>query len=219
MRRAAFLAVVVALSIGAADDDARAVLDRTKTTTATFASYDWMTGRDEKGLGSGMWVAEFHSGDWYRGESAVVRVIVNCRTHEGYSFNVASGELRRDDTLYAGDCGIATGGSIESVERLPTIAKSAFGTLDVIKVTDASRVRYYQVDKRGVIIRSNWTARDGSAYPCVQAEPIARLTTLPAGEIFTKASLATSVVAAQFRRPPSAFPAQALSGKPCSENI
>ena len=219
MRRALTFAFVLPLLCGAVGDDARAVLDRTKTTTATFASYDWMTARDDKGLGSDMWVAEFHSGDWYRGESAVLRVVVNCRTHEGYSFNVLSGDLRRDDTLYVGDCGISTDGSIESVERLPMATDSAFGRLDVIKVTDATRVRYYQVDKRGVIMRSNWTARDGSAYPCVQAEPIARLAKLPAGDIFTKASLATSAVAPAYRRPRSPFPSKALSGKSCGANI
>jgi len=127
--------------------------------------------------------------------------------------------VSRDDTLYVGDCGISTGGSIESVARLPSIAFSPFGPLDAIKVTDATRVRYYQVDKRGVIMRANWTARDGSAYPCVQTEPIARLTTLPPGDIFSKASLGSSVVAAQYRHPPPNFPAQALSGKRCSESL
>lgn len=219
MKTFALFAVLLATVCGAADGDGRAVLDRTKSTTATYASYDWMVGRDDQGRGEDMWVAEFHSGEWYRGESSILRVVVNCRTHEGYSLNVPSGELRRDDTLYMGDCGISTSGSIESVARLPSVATSPFGRLDVIKVTDATRIRYYQVDKRGVIMRSNWTPRDGTAYPCIQAEPIARLTTLPPGGIFSKASLAASVVSSQYRHPPPAFPAKALSGKACSNNI
>jgi len=178
-----------------------------------------LTGRDDTGHGEEMWVAEFHSGDLYRGESAYLRVVINCRTHEGYSLNVQTGEVRRDDTLYVGDCGISTSGSIELVARLPSVADGPYGPLDVIKVIDATRVRYYQVDQRGVIMRANWTARDGSAYPCVQTEPVARLTTLPTGDIFSKASLGSSVVAAQYRRPPPNFPAAALSGKRCSENL
>jgi len=216
--REALLLVVFLLTPGATGDDARTVLDRTKTTAATYASYDWMTGRDEKGIANDMWVAEFREGNRYRAETVDFRAVVNCHTHEGYSLNVRSGELKRDDTLYD-ECGVSTSGSIESVVRLPSVTSSAFGMLDVIKVTDATRIRYYQVDRRGVIMRSNWTARDGSPYPCIQAEPIARVATLPPGDIFSPKSLTTSVVATQYRRPPPVFPVTGLSGKRCGENI
>jgi hypothetical protein len=219
LSRTAAIAVISLLLLGAMDDGAQAILDRTKTTTATFAAYDWMTGRDEKGRGNDMWVAEFRSGGMYRAETAYVRVVIDCRTHEGYSLNVQTSEVSRDDTLYTGDCGISTSGTIESVARLPSINDSRFGPLDAIKVIDATRIRYYQVDRRGAIIRANWTARDGATYPCVQTEPIARLDVLPSGDIFSKASLTSSFVATQYRRPPPSYPAAALSGKPCRENV
>lgn len=203
------------LLIAATPDDPETVITRTKTTTVTYAAYDWMIERDAEGAANDGWAAELHAGDWHRGENAVMRTLANCRTHEGWVHNVASGETWADDTLWLGACGISTAAQILSVDRLPG-ATGKSGALDVIKVTDRQRVRYYQVDARGVIWRNNWTAANGSPAPCLQAEPIARLSVLPPGDIFTRASLTRSVVAERYRTAPKELPATGLSGKSCA---
>ncbi|MES2097955.1 MAG: hypothetical protein V4459_14475 [Pseudomonadota bacterium] len=197
------------------DDDPESVITRTKTTTATYASYDWMIERDEEGAANDGWAAEFNAGDWHRVENASRRVLANCRSHIGYIYDVASGETASDDTVWVGACGIYTGTQILSVDRLPGVTTKT-GMVDVIRITDRQRVRYYQVDARGVILRSNWTAANGSPAPCLQGEPIARLNALPPGEIFSRASLARSVVAERYRKPPKTLPPIGLSGKSCA---
>lgn len=199
----------------AADDDPESVVTRTKTTTATYASYDWMIERDAEGAANDGWAAEFNAGDWHRVESASRRFLANCRTHVGYIYDVASDETVSDDTVWVGACGIYTGTQILSVDRLPGVTTKA-GAIDVIRITDRQRIRYYQVDARGVILRSNWTAANGSPAPCLQGEPIARLNTLPPGDIFSRASLARSVVAERYRKQPRTLPATGLSGKSCA---
>jgi hypothetical protein len=204
------------LLIGAAgEDDPEAVLLRTKETTATYAAYAWHVERDDEGAALDSAIAEFHSGDWHRVDGPKYRLLANCKTHVGYVYDVATGETGANDRVYLGACGIATDEQILSVDRLP-FAVGKYGTLDVIRVTSRTLIRYYAIDQRGVIIRSQWTAANGSPAPCTQTEPIAILAKLPPGEIFSKASLARSVIAERYRKPPRDLPASGLSGKNCA---
>lgn len=215
MSKLLLLLAVVVLGGGAADDGARAVLARTKTTSATYASYGWMTSRDGSGSNEDSWASEFHSGDWHRIENRWRHVLANCRTHDLFEYEVATGELKRGKDADSSACGITLDGGIDSVVRLASVKSNLYGKLDAIRVTDERRVRRYQVDTRGILVRVDWRARDGSQFPCLDQEPIAILPTLPSKNIFTEKSLAKTVTPEAYQTRPSKMSETAPSGKRC----
>ncbi len=206
-----------ALLVGAApqgEDDGWSVVQRTKTTKATYSAYQWNIVRDDEGNPADLWAAEFHSGDMHRLEAEMVRVVANCRTHEGYVLDVKTGETRDSDTAWLMACGIDTSDQITAVDRLPSIPGKN-GPLDVIRIKGGEFVRYYAIDRNGVIVRSNRVAPNGSPSPCSQNQAIAILPTLPARDMFTRASLARSFVAERYRQPPKGPPLPGLAGTHC----
>lgn len=218
--RFAALVIGAALLIGAdkdADQSARALLERTKTTTATYASYGWLYQRDDEGNRTDTWALELHRGELYRGEGIKVRTLVNCRTHVGWLYDIASDTLTRNDEIWVGACGIFSGGQIIAVDLLAPINDRRFGRLDVLRVTDRRNLRYYAIDRRGVIIRSAWAAANGSPAPCIQQEPIAILQKLPADTLFMPEALKHSLVPERYRAAPKAVPPLALSGRRCGD--
>jgi hypothetical protein len=214
LKRLSILAAAAILGCGASDDDTRAVLASTKTTAATYASYQWMIERGENGENEDGWAAEFNSGDWHRIENRFRHVLGNCRTHELFEFEVATGEVRHGKDTGSAVCGVALDGGIDAIARSPSI-KSAYGTLDTIRVTDKERVRHYQVDKRGILFRVDWFPRDGSRFPCLVQQPVAILPTLPAKNIFSEKTLATTVTPEKYRGRPQAVSDSGPSGKRC----
>ena len=208
-----FAIVAIALTCGATDDGARAVLSRTKNTNATYASYQWMVQRDENGGDHDGWAAEFHRGDWHRIENQWRRAVANCRTHKGFILEVATGEIQRLDASNV--CGVDDTVPITSVVRLPSIPASGYGALDVIRVIDEHRVRSYQVDRRGALVWVNWSPRDGLLYPCLTQESAAILTTLRADDIFTRKSLAVAATPSRYQQRPMHFAVNGLPGIRC----
>ena len=190
------------------------VIERTKTTTATYASYAWGVSRSETGEPDDGWSAEIHSGDWHRMEASHTRVIANCRTHVGWVYDVASGTISDSSNAWLGACGIYSPPDIRAVELIDSIA-STWGKLDLLKVSDPRFTRFYAVSVEGAIVRSNWIAADGAPLPCIQIEPIAILSSLPTGEIFTRSSLTSSVVADKYKVGPSREGVAGLSGTRC----
>lgn len=208
------LAAALLTGAQAVDDGGEAVVLRTKTTTATYSAYQWNTIRDAEGNPSASWAAEFHSGDLHRLEVEGVRIVANCRTHEGYVFDVKSGETSDNDTVWLAACGIDTADQIVAIDRLPSLPGKN-GALDVIRITTKPWVRYYAVDRDGVIVRSHRVAPNGSPSPCLQNEAVAILSSLPARGMFTRASLAKSFVPQRYRDPPKGPLQTGLAGKSC----
>ena len=215
MFRGVFAAVIL-LSGVAVDDGAKAVLERTRSSTTTYASYEWMTVRDEEGANLDGWAAEFHRGDWHRIETQWRHALTNCRTGDAYIYEVSSGTLRQFDDKQNATCGVTSAGGIESVERLPSVSIKPYGRLDFIRVTDARRIRNYQVDSRGLLVRADWFQRDGSRFPCLIQEPVAILRVLPAQDIFSVKSIAKAVTPERYRQNPMPATAKGPSGKSCS---
>ena len=189
-------------------------IERTKTTTATYAAYAWGVSRSATGESDDGWSAEIHSGDWHRMEASHTRVIANCRTHVGGVYDVASGKISDSPNAWLGACGIYSLPDIRSVELIDSIA-SLWGKLDLLKVSDPRFTRFYAISAEGIIVRSNWISADRAPLPCIQLEPIAILSSVPTGEIFTRSSLTASVVADQYKVGPSREDVVGLSGKRC----
>jgi len=218
--RLAALVLGAALLIGAdedADQRAWALLQRTKTTTATYASYGWLYQLDDEGNRTDTWALELHRGDWYRGEGIKIRTLVNCRTHAGWLYDIASDTLSRNDEIWIGACGIFSGGQITAVDLLAPVNDRRFGRLEVLRVTDQRNLRYYAIDRRGVIIRSAWAAANGSPAPCIQQEPIAILQKLPGDPLFVPEDLKRSLVPERYRSAPNTVRPLALSGRHCAD--
>lgn len=204
MRRS-FLLLTAILLVGAApqgdDDSGWSIIQRTKTTNATFSSYQWATIRDEQGKNLDGWTADFRSGDWERLEVAQVRVVANCRTHEGYYYDVASGETKTSDDIWLTACGIDTSEPIIATDRLPSIQGSD-GPLDLVRIKTAVWIRYYAIDRNGVIVRMSRVAANGASMPCVQNNAVAILKTLPSKDMFSRESLTQSFTPERYRQPP-----------------
>ncbi len=214
MRGLALIAAAGLLVGAQGEDDGWPVVQRTKTTRATYTAYEWNVVRDDEGNPQDGWAAEFHSGDLHRLEIAGARIVANCRTHEGHIYDVKAGETQDSDTIWLTACGIDTTDQIVAVDRLAPIADKS-GPLDVIRIKGGAWVRFYAIDRNGVIVRSNRIAANGSPSPCVQNRAVAILPTLPARDLFTRASLAKSFVPERYRQPPATPPLPGLGGAHC----
>ena len=214
--RLAALALGAALLVGAqADNSPEALLQFTKTTTATYADYSWVYRRDEEGERADNWAAVFHSGDWHRAEGEGYRTLSNCRTHKGWVFDLKTGTLSANDTVWIGACGISTSEQILSVDRLTPVKDPRYGLLRTLRVTDRNFARHYAIDKNGAIVRGNWAPANKSPAPCSQVEPLAILTRLPPGNWFTPESLRQSAVPARYKVAPRGPQPVGLSGRSC----
>lgn len=198
----------------ATEDGAEAIANRTRTTTSTYAAYEWGGAVNEDGSTEEHWTAEFHSGDWHRMEAPKMRVVANCRTHVGFFYDVTKNETTDAPNAYRGACRIYASPDVASTVRLPTV-ESAFGRLDRIQITDQEFVREYAITSRGVIMASDWNAKSGLKVPCIRSRTFAVLGILPKGAIFSRESLALQVTPPQYVvRPVKPKPIQ-LSGKSC----
>ena len=209
-------AAMALLAGSAADDGAQSVLDRSRTTTETYAAYDWMVERDLEGANGDAWTAEYHRGHWHRVENPWRRVISNCETGETYSYEVSSGLIEQWTDRTNAVCGISDRTGIKSVVRLPGLTDPVFGPLDVISVSDARLTRVYQVNPKGALIRIDWAATDGSRYPCFIQHPVAYSAELPAEDIFSQASLSQTVTPENYREAPKSVPPNGPSGNQCT---
>ena len=209
------LAGIVLLAGASSDDVANAILERSRNSTATYASYQWFIARNADGGNSDGWFSEFHRGNLHRIENRWVRVLANCVTGDTHIYEISTGQTRQFQDENNAICGITGFGDIESVDRLPSVTIKPFGKLDFIRVTDKKRIRHYQVDLRGVLVRVDWFQRDGSPYPCIIQVPIEVRPALPARDIFSVKSLARTVTPEKFRHAPEIVSSIGPSGLSC----
>jgi len=216
--RLAALALGAALLVGAApqadDDSGWSIIQRTKQTKATYSSYQWAVMRGDEGETLDSWTAEFHSGDWHRMEIPQGRIVANCKTHEGWFYDVDTGRTEPSDEIWLTACGIDTSEPIIATDRLAPIAGKD-GPLDLVRIKTAVWIRYYAVDRNGVIVRMNRVAANGSPAPCVQNRAIAILNSVPSPDMFSRASLTMSFVPERYRQPPTGPTPPGLMGARC----
>jgi hypothetical protein len=214
VKKLAGLSIALLSCSGNIDPVANTVVERTRQTQSTYAVYLWGSALDKDGNTEEHWSAEFHSGDWHRMDSPKIRVIANCRTHVGYFHDVATGQTTDAPNAYRGSCGIYDAPDVSEIIKLDSIS-SDNRQLDQIKITDAKFIRQYAIDSDGVIVGSDWTAKDGSAAPCVKTRAIAVIPILPEKDIFSEVSLARSVVPVQYQSMPKKLAKLHLSGRRC----
>lgn len=187
----------------APDDTARAkaVITRTKTARATYAIYTWTVIRLKGADPVEEWSAEFNSGKLHRVETPRDRVVADCQRKTGAHRSLADGTTRFDGPIANTACGIAYDDAIRQVAWLGK-HPSPWGEVDRVRLWGAGLIRTYDVTKAGVIVSSTFAPEDNPGKAMLEMRTVALEKRLPGGKIFTRASLARSVVPVKFTLPP-----------------
>ena len=189
-----------AVAGAAADNQTRAidVLERTRTTQATYVVYtkDYVTIPGEEPFEG--WSAEFHSGDLHRVDSSAARLIANCRERTGWGIQLKTGERFEGSRVANAACGINSNFELASAEWLGVI-ETPFGVADRVRVTDEHNVRTYDVLKNGAILRAVYAAKDGSQNVQVRQETLAVSDEVANLRVFDPATLDQSFVPDKYK--------------------
>jgi hypothetical protein len=181
------------------DPRANQVIDKTRTTTATYSIYNWSRVTPPDGNATEGWAAEFHKGNLHRVETPHVRIIADCAAVMGTYRNVDTGETGTNAQVARVACGIAAAVPIHSTEWVARV-NSRFGALDRIRVTDERNIRTYDVAGNGAIVNGSIADSDGTMR--LDGVGTALLPTLPEEDIFSTESLQQSVVPEQYKQRP-----------------
>ena len=198
------LSVPAAAAEPTAPDDtaqARAVITRSKTTRATYAVYTWTIVRLKGAEPVEEWSAEFNSGKLHRVETPRDRVVADCQRKTGAHRSLADGTTKTGQTIANTACGIAYDDAIRQIAWLGKFP-SPWGEVDRVRLWGAGLIRTYDVTKAGVIVSSTFAPEDNPGKAMLEMRTVALEKRLPKGAIFTRASLARSVVPAKFTLPP-----------------
>ena len=187
----------------AIDPRAQQVVERTRTTNATYARYAWNWVRDADGSVRREWSAEFHRGTLHRVETPSLRVIADCAARTGMAVDVATGETFEGPSVAAVACGISAHAPVESLEWLGA-RDSRFGPVETVRLTDPEDERIFVVDADGALVAFEVFARTADRATCLQGEAVAVERRVPEGDIFSAESLVESVVPDRHRAPPAA---------------
>jgi hypothetical protein len=198
----AALAVSAVAEPSRIDPAAQAVVERTRTTTATYSVYHWDWIRLSNGEPYRQWSAEFHHGTRHRVESPLFRGVADCAAGTGTLLFLATGETRTGAAVARSACGIDSNEDVTSIE-LAGETGSAFGPAETVRLFAGGKERIYVVDRDGVLLAAEIFATAEGNSECLQSAPTALERSVPEGDIFSEDSLAYSVVAPRFQRPPA----------------
>lgn len=201
---AAALVLSAPAAAAPAPDDtaqAKAVITRSKTTRATYAVYTWMIVRLKGAEPVEEWSAEFNSGKLHRVETPRDRVVADCQRKTGAHRSLADGTTKTGQTIANTACGIAYDDAIRQIAWLGKFP-SPWGEVDRVRLWGAGLIRTYDVTKAGVIVSSTFAPEDNPGKAMLEMRTVALEKRLPKGAIFTRASLARSVVPVKFTLPP-----------------
>ena len=197
----AFLSLAAAgLSQPASDNQAKAmsVVERTKTTDATYAVYtrDFVSIAGKEPYEA--WGAEFHSGDQHRVDNMVARVVANCRNRTGVMVILATGERTEGAKVANAACGINSNFPLQGAAWIGEI-ETPFGKAERIRMTDEHNIRTYDILSNGALLRAVYAENTPSQHIQVRQETLAVSNRLPDGDIFSAESLSNSVVADRYK--------------------
>lgn len=178
------------------DPEVEKVLEKSRTTTATYSLYSRVEISPRDGTPSETFSAEFHRGTRHRVETAVARLVADCATMQGTALFLDTGEIDKGDWVAKAACGVNAAKPIISSKWLGAV-ETPFGPATRISVTDSDNVRAYDVSPEGILIASTYETHDGK--PEVVAHPMAIERQLPEDDIFTESSLHRIVTPSRFR--------------------
>ncbi|PLR26583.1 hypothetical protein SGCZBJ_09600 [Caulobacter zeae] len=183
------------------DPKVDAVLERSRTTRATYAAYAWVNVERPNEDPTVEWSAEFHSGDKHRVETPADRIVADCAAGTGKIFNIASGEVREGPEYARSACGVNSNN--ELLEKAHVGARQTpTGPVDRIRVADAELVRIYDIDQNGVILGTTFKLKSENNKTVLSVLKTVVEGDLPAPDIFDEASLQRSVVPDRYKVAP-----------------
>ena len=177
------------------DPKAKAVIERSQRTTASYAQFAWNDVPDDGEIKDG-WSAEFHRGNLHRVETPFVRVIADCKEMIGTRLSVLTGEKITDPSVAKAACGINANFQIHSAKWLGR-HETKFGMAE--RVTAEESIRTYEVLDSGALVTSVYQGHDGRQL--VNNWSLAISPSAPS-DIFSELSLERTAVPAEFRRAP-----------------
>lgn len=203
------LAVLVVLLMAPAgaqsnNDQAKAlgVLERTKTTGATYVVYTIDHVSIDGVAPFDSWGAEFHSGDLHRIDNMKHRIVANCRERTGHHLNLDTGEVRSGSSVAAAACGVNSNRKLLSAEWLGVV-QTRFGPADRVRVSDEINIRTYEISANGALLNAKYETNDQNRKVQIWQETVAVADKLPAGDLFSPESLAESFVPEQYKKLPA----------------
>lgn len=203
---AAFICAAASPETSSKDGDrALSVLTRTKTTRATYSLYSWNRITPPDRPSTEEWSAEFNDGPLHRVETPRDRLVANCVEKSGTAYHVATTQTFSGSGVAGAACGIDTNTPIISIRYIGHVVDRA-GEADRVEVTDAQRIRTYDVTSDGILIRTIYALNTPNKPVVLEVETAALVRTLPPRNIFDVASLTESVVPDAYRKPPSSWP-------------
>jgi hypothetical protein len=147
----------------------------------------------------GDWAAEFNRGDLHRVENSINRIVADCVKMTGAAFDLATGNVDRGAWAAKAACGIQ---SLKAPLRTKWMGRveTPFGTADRVLITDDVSDRTYDVLENGVLVASTYHRISDDLLVLNKASAVSN--TLPAGDIFSEASLQESIVPDQYKVEP-----------------
>ncbi len=204
-----WLALVAANPVGVAsaadivDPKAEEVVARSRTTTATYTIY-WRVQISDGGAKPNFaWGATFRKGTLVRVEDTGSRAVADCATMKGFQSVVSIGNEHSNGHKIAQHfCGIDSDRRVRSARWLGQ-KQGEFGLVDEVQIIDEEGTFIYQVAADGALMGVSSTSRVSGFV--VVAEPMSFDLRVPAGDLFSKMSLASSrvpkVIQSQASRP------------------
>ena len=213
--RAALVAMLAgAVAIGAGQAPARAaktieaavgvvapIVNRTRTTRATYAVYYWNHLTPARGEASEEWSAEFNRGNWHRVETPRDRMIADCVAMKGIDLSLETGQIISGPAVAKNACGINASRPIRSSEYLGR-QQGRLGDFDRVRLTDAGDVRTYDVSSDGVILGATYASVDKPEALTLTMASTGLDHALPDADMFSPESLGRSMVPEKFKVAP-----------------
>ena len=186
-------------------DRALSILARTKTTRATYSLYSWNRITPPDRPSTEEWSAEFNDGPLHRVETPRDRLVANCVEKSGTAYHVATTQTFSGPGVAGAACGIDTNTPIISIRYIGHVVDRA-GRAERVEVTDAQRIRTYDVTRDGILIRTIYALNTPEKPVVLDVETAALVRALPRQSIFDADSLSESVVPGAYKKPPASRP-------------
>ena len=137
------------------------VVDRSRTTNATYSLYSRSRLTLEGRAPVEEWGAEFHHGALHRVETPTNRMVANCTDLSGTHLFLPTGERSSEEWIAKAACGINANKPIASSEWLGRV-DTPFGPADRVKLVDGDSIRTYDVADNGALVAGTISDLDGT---------------------------------------------------------
>jgi hypothetical protein len=173
------------------DPKAEEVIARARTPESTYTIFWRVRIADPSSKTEYAWGATFRRGSFVRMEDLRWRVVADCSAGTGTQYHLSIGnDYLTGSKVAKRHCGINEDRKLSA--RWLGQQESKFGLVDLVQVVNQDGTDTYQVTAAGEVVGVTSTYRGSNVT--VVAEPTSFERSLPDGDLFSRRSLATSMV-------------------------